>query len=172
MWLATSISVKPFPLVSPQQCSCIAWTATCLLCSSACSAGKLLLWRLHVSHPHHALPRSSGQGQRVLFGNGRAPSAHSSCCLLAEGALRAALPSWPAGRAFSRATGKGSSPWRGLSAPKGLIPALCVWEHPRDPEPCELMHCPHNRNSLQPARQEHPTPQKRGSMEFIAQSTL
>lgn len=33
---------QTIPLVSPQQHSCIAPTATCLLCSSACSAGKLL----------------------------------------------------------------------------------------------------------------------------------
>lgn len=55
----------------------------------------------------------------------------------------------------------------------GPGPSPCVWEPPRDLELCELIHGSHQfRNSLQQARQELPTPQKWGSMEFIAQSTL
>jgi len=50
-------------LISPQQHSCITRTAICLLCSSACSRGKLLLWRPHALHPHRAAGRPPAQGQ-------------------------------------------------------------------------------------------------------------
>lgn len=82
----------------------------------------------HVSHPHRAVPWSSGQGQTSPAGSRR----NLSPLLFlpaAEGALRAAVPSWPAGRAFSScpaatwSAGSGSSPRRqGPSAPTGQIP--------------------------------------------------
>lgn len=119
---------QTIPLVSPQQHSCIAPTATCLLGSSACSTGKLLPWRPHVSHPHRAVPWSSGQGQTSPAGSRRNLSP-LRFLPAAEGALRAAVPSWPAGRAFSScpaatwSAGSGSSPRRqGPSAPTGQIP--------------------------------------------------
>lgn len=123
MWLATSVSVKPLPWF---QHSCIAWITSCLLCSSACSAGKLLLWRPHMSQPHCALPGSSGQAPASPVWIRRAPSAPSSSCPWQRGlwgALRAALPSWAQGEPSAAALlplirGKGSSPWtQGASAP-------------------------------------------------------
>lgn len=118
--LQSVFSVKPLPWFHH---SCIAWIATCLLCSSACSAGKLLLWRPHVSHPHRALPGSSGQGQTSPVWEWEGPISPLLFLPLAEGALRAALPIWPGGAFSSCPAGKGSSPRRqGPGAPTGLIP--------------------------------------------------
>lgn len=91
-----------------------------------------------------------------------------------RGALRAALPSWAAGRAFSScpagtwSPGKGGSPRRqGAGAPMGLIPVQeqpwDLWAHPLLTPVLELTATGKARTW---------TPQKGGLMEFIAQSTL
>lgn len=111
---------------------------------SCCSAG-------HVCHTL-TLPCQDplARAKRAHFGKGTAPSAHSLFLPAgrggSEGALRAALPSWSAGRAFSScpgatwSAGKSSSPRRqGPGAPTGLIPVpVCgnthgtsaLWAHP------------------------------------------
>lgn len=175
MWLATSVSVKPFPWFHH---SCIASITSCLLCSSACSAGKLLLWRPPVSHSHRALPRSSGQGPTSPVGNGRAPSAPSSSCLWQRGLWgqhcpaehRESLQQLPCCHLICR---EGQQPMETRSQ--------C--SHGPDPSPCvRNIHGPSSPGSSSTATQAGEltatgkartlTPQKWGSMEFIAQSTL
>lgn len=121
--------VKPFPGFSPAaQLYCLNSNLPSLQAlGSCCSAG-------HMCHTL-TLPCQDplARAKWARFGNGTAPSAHSLFLPAgrrgSQGALRAALPSWPAGRAFSSCpgatwfTGKGSSPLRqGPGAPTGLIP--------------------------------------------------
>lgn len=147
MWLATNVSVKPFPWFHH---SCIASITSCLLCSSACSAGKLLLW----SHTRHTLTVPCqdplGRAQQVQFGNRMAPSAPSSSCLWQRGpwgALRAALLSWAQGEPSAAALLPPDPQGRAAAhgdkepvLPRAWSQSLCE-EQPRALEPWELIHC-------------------------------
>lgn len=175
MWLATNVSVKPFPWFHH---SCIASITSCLLCSSACSAGKLLLWRPPMLHLTVPCQDPLARAQRVQFGNGRAPSVPSSSCLWQRGLWgqhcpaehRESLQQLPCCHLIGR---EGQQPMETRSQ--------C--SHGPDPSPCvRNSHGPSSPGSSSTATQAGEltatgkertlTPQKWGSMEFIAQSTL
>lgn len=183
MWLATNVLVKPFPWFHPStQLYCLNSNLPSLQqCLQHWEAAALQATRVTLS-PCPAKILWPGPNEPIL-GKWWPHQPTPSSCLLAEEALRglwgqhcpadqqgepsvaALVPPDPQGRAAAHGD-------KDPVLPRAWSQSLCVGT-PTEPQPCELIHCSHEFwNSLQQAKQELPTPQKWGSMEFIAQSTL
>lgn len=123
-------------------------TAVLLESQSAFSAGtgKLLLCRPHVSHPHPALPRSSGQGQMSPFWERDGPISP----LPLPACWQTRLSGGSEGSAAQLTSGESLQqlPWCHLihregqqpsetrtRCSHGPDPSPCVWEHTRDLSP-------------------------------------